>query len=277
MRRSVKLNPLFEVPVLERFWRDAEELGFHGVYAFDHLYGQRDSDVDPLEAWTILAAMATATSRARIGLLVSPVTFRHPALVAKMAVTVDHLSGGRLDLGLGAGWHQGEHDAYGIAFPPAGTRIAMLEEACVLLRRLWAEDEVDHQGRFWTLRGARCVPRPLQRPIPIVVGGKGERKTLRVVAEHADEWSFPGGEIEDGPERFARLSAVLDDHCQAVGRDPRAVRRSVTLLLHPGQPEQVERQLRLVDQYGERGADHLIFVFSSPPSQDLLASVGTPN
>ena len=274
MRRSVKLNPLFEYPVLERFWRDAEELGFHGVYTFDHLYGQRDSDVDPFEAWTILAAMATATSRARIGLLVSPVTFRHPALLAKMAVTVDHLSGGRLDLGLGAGWHQDEHDAYGIAFPSAGARIAMLEEACVLIRRLWAEEEeVDHQGRFWTLRGARCAPRPLQRPIPLVVGGSGARKTLRVVAEHADEWSFPGGEIEDGPARFARLSAILDDHCQAVGRDPATVARSVTLLLHPDQPEQMERQVQLINQYEERGAGHVIFIFSSPPPGDLLGSL----
>jgi F420-dependent oxidoreductase-like protein len=273
MRRSVKLNPLFEYPVLERFWRDAEQLGFHGVYAFDHLYGQRDSDVDPFEAWTILAAMAAATSRARIGLLVSPVTFRHPAVLAKMAATVDHVSGGRLDFGLGAAWHQGEHDAYGIAFPPAGTRIAMLEEACVIIRRLWAEDQVDHQGRFWTLRGARCAPRPLQQPIPLVVGGSGERKTLRVVAKHADEWSFPGGEIEDGPARFARLSAILDDHCRAVGRDPVIVARSVTLLLHPGQPEQMERQVQLINQYKERGADHVIFIFSSPPPGDLLASL----
>jgi alkanesulfonate monooxygenase SsuD/methylene tetrahydromethanopterin reductase-like flavin-dependent oxidoreductase (luciferase family) len=127
MRRSVKLNPLFDYSVLERFWQDAEELGFHGVYAFDHLYGQGDSDVDSFEAWTILAAMATVTSRARIGLLVSPVTFRHPAVLAKMAVTVDHLSGGRLDFGLGAAWHQDEHEAYGIPFPSAGTRIAMLQ------------------------------------------------------------------------------------------------------------------------------------------------------
>jgi F420-dependent oxidoreductase-like protein len=273
MRRSVKLNPMFDYSVLERFWRSAEQLGFYGVYAFDHLYGQRDSDVDPFEAWTILAAMATATFRARIGLLVSPVTFRHPAVLAKMAATVDHISGGRLDFGLGAAWHQAEHDAYGIAFPPAGTRIAMLEEACVVIRRLWAEDEVDYQGQFWTLRGARCAPRPLQQPIPMVVGGSGARKTLRVVAEHADEWSFPGGDLEDGPERFARLSAILDDYCEAVGRDPATVARSVTLLLHPGQPEQMERQVRLVDQYDQRGANHVIFIFSSPPPEDLLAWV----
>jgi alkanesulfonate monooxygenase SsuD/methylene tetrahydromethanopterin reductase-like flavin-dependent oxidoreductase (luciferase family) len=273
MRRSVKLNPLFEYPVLERFWRDADELGFHGVYVFDHLYGQRDSDVDPFEAWTILAAMAAATSRARIGLLVSPVTFRHPAVLAKMAVTVDHVSGGRLDVGLGAAWHKGEHDAYGIAFPPAGTRIAMLEEACVIIRRLWTEEVVDHEGRFWTLRGARGAPKPLQQPLPLVVGGSGARKTLRVVADHADEWSFPGGDLEDGPERFARLSAILDGHCQAAGRDAATVARSVTLLLHPDQPDQVRRQLGLVDQYDQGGADHVILGFSSPPPQRLLASL----
>ena len=119
MRRSVKLNPLFEYPTLERFWRDADGLGFHGVYTFDHLYGLQEAGADPLEAWTILAAMAAATSRIRIGCLVTAVTFRHPAMLAKMAVTVDHISGGRLDFGLGAAWHQGEHDAYGIAFPSA--------------------------------------------------------------------------------------------------------------------------------------------------------------
>jgi F420-dependent oxidoreductase-like protein len=273
MRRSVKLNQLFGYPVLERFWRDADELGFHGVYTFDHFYGQRDADVDTFEAWTILAAMAAATSRIRIGCLVTAVTFRHPAVLAKMAVTVDHISGGRLDFGPGAAWHQGEHDAYGIAFPPAGTRIAMLEEACAIIRRLWAEDEVDHQGRFWTLRGARCGPKPLQRPIPLVVGGSGERKTLRVVATHADEWSFPGGEVEDGPARFARLSTVLDGHCEAVGRNPRTVRRSVTLLLHPERPDQVRRQLGLVGQYEQGGADHVILGFSSPPAENVLASL----
>jgi alkanesulfonate monooxygenase SsuD/methylene tetrahydromethanopterin reductase-like flavin-dependent oxidoreductase (luciferase family) len=142
----------------------------------------------------------------------------------------------------------------------------------LLIRRLWAEDEVDHRGRFWTLRGARCAPKPLQQPIPLVVGGSGERKTLRVVAEHADEWSFPGGDLADGPERFARLSAILDNHCKAVGRDPATIHRSVTLLLHPGQLAQMDRQVRLIDQYGERGADHVIFIFSSPPSEDVLAS-----
>lgn len=273
MRRSVKLNPLFDYPTLERFWRDADGLGFHGVYTFDHLYGLQEAGADPLEAWTILAAMAAATSRIRIGCLVTAVTFRHPAMLAKMAVTVDHISGGRLDFGLGAAWHQGEHEAYGIAFPSAGTRIAMLEEACVLIRRLWTEDQVGHQGRFWTLRGARCAPKPKQQPIPMVIGGAGERKTLRVVAEHADEWSFPGGDLQDGPARFARLSAILDGHCQAVGRDPRTVRRSVTLLLHPAQHDQIERQLRLIDQYEQRGADHVVLIFSSPPSGDLLASV----
>ena len=273
MRRSVKLNPLFEYRVLERFWRNADELGFSGVYTFDHFYGLREGDAGPLEAWTILAAMAAATSRVRIGCLVTAVTFRHPVVLAKMAVTVDHISGGRLDLGLGAGWHQGEHEAYGIAFPPAGTRIAMLEEACMLIRRLWAEDQVDHQGRYWTLRGARCDPKPLQRPIPLVVAGSGERKTLPVVAKHADEWSFPGGDLQDGPARFARLSAILDGHCQAVGRDPTTVRRSVTLLLHPEQPAQLRRQVGLVGQYEQRGADHVILGFSTPPAGDVLASL----
>jgi alkanesulfonate monooxygenase SsuD/methylene tetrahydromethanopterin reductase-like flavin-dependent oxidoreductase (luciferase family) len=174
---------------------------------------------------------------------------------------------------VGAAWHQGEHDAYGIAFPSAGTRIAMLQEACSIIRRLWAEDVVDHQGPFWTLRGARCDPKPLQQPIPLVVGGSGERKTLRVVASHADEWSFPGGEVEDGPARFARLSAVLDGHCDAVGRTPRTMRRSVTLLLHPERPDQVQRQLGLVDQYEQGGADHVILGFSSPPPENLLASL----
>ena len=163
---SAKLAPTFDYPVLDRFWREADELGFHGVWNYDHFYGLVDPQQPTLEAWTTLAAMATLTTRARVGCLVSSVTYRNPGLLAKMAVTVDHMSGGRLDFGIGAGWHEDEHRGYGIEFPSPGERVEMLDEALAVIRRLWTEDSVTHRGRFFTLQDAIANPKPLQRPHP---------------------------------------------------------------------------------------------------------------
>lgn len=155
MRVSAKLAPTFDYPVLERFWRDADELGFHGVYDYDHFLGLSYTGDAVFEGWTTLAAMAAVTQRARIGCLVSAVTFRNPAVLAKMAVTVDHISDGRLDFGIGAGWQEREHLSYGLDYPDPGDRVAMLDEALTVIRRLWTEDSVSHTGRFFTRRGGR--------------------------------------------------------------------------------------------------------------------------
>ncbi|MFN2591096.1 MAG: TIGR03560 family F420-dependent LLM class oxidoreductase, partial [Actinomycetota bacterium] len=265
----MKLPPVFDYPTLERFWRDADELGFHAVWDYDHFYGLRDPIQPTLEGWTLLGAMAKATSRVRIGCMVTGLTYRHPAVLANMATTVDHISDGRLDFGIGAAWYQVEHDAYGIEFPPVGTRIAMLDEACTLIRRMWTEDRVDHQGRFWTLADAMSNPKPIQPRVPMVIGGAGEKRTLRVVATHADEWNWSGSWDDTGPEEFARLSGILDEHCAAVGREPKVIRRSFQLFVEPQDDRQTKDQVGRLDDYAAHGADHVVFVFVSPPSRAL--------
>lgn len=275
MLRSVKLAQVFDYPVLEQFWRDADELGFHSVWDYDHFYGMRDPSTPSFDGWSMLAAMAAVTSRVRIGCMVTGVTYRHPAILAKMAVSVDHVSSGRLEFGIGAASHEGEHLGYGIPFPPAGTRIEMLDEACGIIRRLWTEESTSYQGRFWTLSGALGNPKPVQDRIPIVIGGTGERKTLRVVARHADEWNFsPMKDLgPEGPKEFTRLFGVLDEHCAAVGRDPGEIRRSIQLMLRPDDGGRFDDTLRLLEEYEGAGAGHAILAFSDPPSRSLLESL----
>ncbi len=271
MLRSVKVAQIFEYPVLERFWRDADDLGFHGLWDYDHFYGMRDPATPTYDGWSMLAAMAAVTSRVRIGCMVTGVTYRHPAILAKMAVSVDHISGGRLEFGIGAAGHEGEHQGYGIPFPRAGTRIDMLDEACQAIRRLWTEDSVTHRGRFWTLTDALANPKPIQGRVPIVIGGTGV-KTLGVVARLADEWNFsPLTGIGPGaPEEFVRLSGILDERCAEAGRDPKEVRRGLQILLRPDDREDLDANLRLVDRFERAGAEHAVLAFVAPPSRTVL-------
>jgi F420-dependent oxidoreductase-like protein len=276
MLRSAKLTPVFDYDVLERFWRQVDDLGYHAVWDYDHFYGLTDPELPTLEGWTTLAAMAAHTSNARVGCMVTGVTYRHPAVLANMAATVDHISHGRLEFGLGAAWHEGEHQAYGIDYPSPGTRIDMLDEACELIRRLWTEDHVSHQGRFWTLTHAMANPKPVQAHVPMVLGGAGVRRTLRVIAKHADEWNWSGSWDESGPKEFARLSHVLDEHCSAIGRDPKEIKRSFQLFVQPDDDAQTKAQLGRLDEYENAGADHVVIVFVSPPSKEQLASLAPP-
>ena len=212
---------------LRAVWRVADGAGFDHCWNFDHFAGLGGvPERDVFEAWSMLGAMATATSRVRIGCMVTGNTYRHPAVLAKAAVTVDHLSGGRLEFGLGAAWAEIEHTMLDLEFGTAGQRIARMDEALRMLKLLWSEERSDFEGRYYRLDGAIANPKPVQRPHPpIWIGGSGERKTLRVVAEHADAWNAPGGE----PAEFARLSGVLDRHCGDVGRDPAEIRRTVQI------------------------------------------------
>ena len=197
MLLSAKIAPTFDYPVLHEFWSRADELGFHSVANYDHFYGLTDMAAPTHEGWTSLAAMACVVSRARVGCMVTGVTYRHPAVVAKMAVTVDHISGGRLDFGLGAGWHEEEHRGYGLEFPSPGVRVEMLDEALTIIRRLWTEDVVSFEGRHYRLQDALANPKPLQKPHPPIVIGGEKPKMLRVIARHADEWNVPShGDVE---------------------------------------------------------------------------------
>lgn len=268
---SAKLAPCFPYDRLEQFWRDADDLGFHAVWNYDHFYGLgmglTDQAQDTLEGWTTLAAMAKVVTRARIGCMVTGVTYRHPAVLANMAVAVDHISGGRLEVGIGAAWHEPEHRGYGIPYPSPGTRIAMLDEALTVIKKLWTEERSSFSGTHYELNDALCNPKPVQRPHPpIVVGGTGEKKMLRVVATHADEWNG----VSFDPSEWGRLNRVLDEHCSAIGRDPTQIRRGVQLFLHPANADQFDQQLSLLPVYEQNGCEHVILSLYQPPTRAQL-------
>ena len=206
-------------------WTRAEELGFDWASDFDHFLPiQADPNGPCFEGTALLAAVAARTSRVRCGMLVLGVTYRHPAVVANIAATIDHVAGGRLEFGLGAAWYELEHQQYGIPFPRVGVRMDMLDEACRIVRSLWTNETTTFEGRHYQLRDARLEPKPVQEHLPLVIGGAGERRTLRIVAEHADIWNgFPGGLDE-----YRHKLEVLAGHCADVGRDPRDIRKSLT-------------------------------------------------
>jgi alkanesulfonate monooxygenase SsuD/methylene tetrahydromethanopterin reductase-like flavin-dependent oxidoreductase (luciferase family) len=253
---------------IERMWlaADAVEVIEH-AWLWDHMVPLRGPVTGAaLEAWTLLSALAALTKRLRFGVLVTSNRLRAPALLAKMAATVDVISGGRLDFGIGAGGCRGrgvrpdlvetvgrEHEAYGIPLVPCANAIGALGEACTLAKRLWtASEPFDFDGRHYQLRGAVCEPKPVQRPHPpILIGGIGERLTLRVVAEHADIWNCP----LPGVEQFRHYNNVLDEHCAAIGRDPHEITRSVQMLLRDEDPAKTRDVLT---GFIEAGATHLV-------------------
>jgi F420-dependent oxidoreductase-like protein len=211
-------------------WQAAEGMGYEWASVSDHLsqlavFGARDSD-PWLEAWTQLAALAQATSRIRIGTLVSSVGYRNPAVLAKMAATLDVISGGRLEFGLGAGYAEAEYRMYGLPFPSAAERLAQLDEGLRICKLLWTQERSDFGGEYFILEGDVCEPKPLQRPHPPMwVGGMGEKKTLRIVAEHADGWNaFPAP-----VDQLAHKLSVLAEHCRTVGRDPASIRKQLVI------------------------------------------------
>lgn len=264
---SAKLAPVFPYDQLERFWIDADELGFHAVWNYDHFYGLgqgvNDMQADTLEGWTLLGAMAKVIKRARIGCMVTGVTYRHPAVLANMAVAVDHISGGRLDFGIGAAWHEPEHQAYGIDFPSAGTRIRMLDEALTVIRALWTQERATFAGEHYVLRDAMCNPKPVQQPGPPIVIGGTKPKILRVIATHADEWNA----VAFDPVAWGEQNRELDNACQEVGRDPREIRRGAQLFLHPAQEGQFEQQIRSLKAFQDVGCDHAVLSFYQPPTR----------
>jgi F420-dependent oxidoreductase-like protein len=192
-----------------------DELGYDSLWSYDHFLALGADPTQPVfDGWTTIAALAELTSRARLGILVTGVTHRNPAILAKMAATLDHISGGRAILGLGAAWHEHEHRTYGIPFPSARERLDLLDEACVVIRSLFEDEETSFDGRHCTAERAILWPKPLQERLPILIGGGGEQRTLRIVARHADLWNSFGS-----PEVVAHKLEVLQGHCDAVGRD----------------------------------------------------------
>jgi F420-dependent oxidoreductase-like protein len=212
---------------LRSLWRRIEDLGFGWISIWDHFYGAtgKPDDAACLEAVALHAALACTTSRVRIGSLVYSVGYRHPAVLAKAITAIDQLSNGRADMGIGAGWALVEYQAYGIPFPPIGTRMDQLEEGIQVLRGLLHDEVTTFAGRYFSVTDARNEPRPVQAKLPIWIGGGGEKRTLNIAARYADGWNVPF----ISPETFAHKNAVLDEHCATVGRDPAEIRRAINV------------------------------------------------
>jgi F420-dependent oxidoreductase-like protein len=282
----------------------AEGAGWDSLWVDDHLLTDEGDPSDPkLEGWATISALAAVTQRVRLGLLVGANTFRGPGLTAKLATTVDHLSGGRFVLGLGGGWFEPEHDAFGLDFGSGfGERLDRLDESAALIRRLLDGERVTHQGRFYTMHDAVSAPRPIQERLPILIGGSGPTKTLRTTARHADLWNGFGA-----PDRVALVSDVLRHRCAEIGRPFDEIERTVTVhavirdseraatdawaeiarhhgivgrvaadgtergLTIGGSPADVARYLAA---YREAGISEVIVVFRAPFDQQTLQRVG---
>ncbi|MEA2433115.1 MAG: hypothetical protein QOG54_572 [Actinomycetota bacterium] len=231
--------------------RFAEEAGFDGAWVFDHfkaLYG--DPTGPCLEGWTLLAALAAVTDRIRLGTLVTGITYRHPSLLAAEAVTVDHISGGRLELAVGAAWFQQEHEELGFDFPPTGERVNRLDEAIQVMRLLMTRDDASFDGRYYRLNHAMYRPRPVQDPHPpIWIGASGERKMLPLVGRSADAWHTFGHASD-----IERKWSIVQRSAREAGRDPSSIARSTNLSISEPWDEVESRAKELV----EIGLDYVI-------------------
>lgn len=206
---------------------EADRTGWDAIYLADHFMPQSEPVTTPrLEAWTTLGALAATTERARLGVLVTGNTYRHPAVLAKMAATVDRISKGRLVLGLGAGWQRNEHDAYGIELPEPPELLGRLDEACQVIRALFANERSSFDGRWYHLEDAPCEPKPVQDPLPLLLGVAGEKVAMGIAARHADIWNYWGT-----PADLGHKLAVLGEHLERAGRDPATIERSTQALV----------------------------------------------
>jgi F420-dependent oxidoreductase-like protein len=265
---------------LQSLWLRIEDLGFDWISIWDHFYAA-DGTGNPhcLEAVASHAALAATTSRVRCGSLVYSVGYRHPAVLANAAATLDQLAGGRITLGLGGGWLADEYNAYGIEFPPVGVRLRQVEEAIQCVRGLLTEDVTSFDGEFFTLTEARCEPKPVQARLPLWIGGGGEKVTLRTAARHADGWNVPF----ISPEDYGRKVGILDRHCEDASRDPAEITRSVNVgmaftddslreqfgniaeYVRPGVlTGSVNEMVDRVGQYRDAGAEWLILAMRAP-------------
>jgi F420-dependent oxidoreductase-like protein len=235
---------------LRSTWRRIEDLGFGWISIWDHFYGAtgRPDDAVCLEAVAMHAALACSTTKVRCGSLVYSVGYRHPAILAKAITTIDHLSGGRADMGIGAGWAQVEYDAYGIPFPSPKIRLDQLEEGIQCLRGLLHDDVADFVGEYFTLTAARNEPRPVQAKLPIWIGGGGEKRTLKIAAKYADGWNVPF----IAPADFARKCAILDEHCDTVGRPTYEIKRAINTGL-AWTEESLQQQFGAISDYVRPG------------------------
>jgi len=273
---------------LRALWRRIERQAFDWISIWDHFYaadatvssdGTTTSGSACLEAVTAHTALVLETGRVRCGSLVYCVAFRHPAVLANVAATLDQLSGGRVTMGLGGGWHQGEFAAYGIPFETVPVRLRRTDEAIQVVRALLTEDVAEFHGEFYDLTEARCDPKPVQARLPLYIGGGGERVTLRIAAQHADGWNVPFV----APEVFRHKVGVLAEHCERIGRDPASIERTVNLTVAWSEDDLHERFGGMADwirpsaligstqevidrvaEYRDAGADRVIIALRAP-------------
>ena len=223
MKFSLVVSPRTPWPQLLDECHHAEATGWDTIWMPDHFMPDGEANLGPMqEVWTCLSAIAASVPRVRLGTMVVGNTYRNPAVLAKEAAQVDIISGGRLILGLGAGWQENEHTAYDIPFYTVGGRLARLEESIQIVRSLFETERTNFDGKFYKIRNAPLVPKPVQQHMEILVGGAGEKVTLRITAQYADAWNTFGP-----PDSYAHKAKVLEEHCERLGRDPATVRRTV--------------------------------------------------
>jgi len=270
-------------------WRQADGWGYDSLWNFDHFYAIfLPPELPCLEGWTTLSALALATKRARVGTMVNGNTYRHPCVTAKMAATVDHISGGRLNLGIGAGWFELEHRNFGIDFKTVPQRLQALDEACRIIRGMLTQEHTTVQGRHYTVTEAMGSPKPIQQPHPpIMIGGTGERVLLRLVARHADMWNASAS-----AERMHALIEIIRRHGDTERRDPERIEKTVMMPLcyrapderqafmcstiaglRQTTPEQARKEMMIgdklecldvVDRYVKAGVTHFVFMMFAP-------------
>ncbi|NKQ57943.1 LLM class F420-dependent oxidoreductase [Amycolatopsis sp. K13G38] len=254
MRFGIKTRPEHTTWARMRdVWVAADDIElFESAWNWDHFYPLSGDLAGPNhEGWTMLAAMAQATRRIRIGCQVTGMIYRHPAVLANMAATVDIISGGRLDIGLGAGWNQQECDAYGIELPPLRERFDQFDEGVQVIIGLLSQETTTFAGDYFRLTDARCEPKPVQRPHPpIVIGGRGPKRTLRAVARWAQQWNA----INLNQAEWRELKQTLHAHCAEVGRDPAEITCSVNVRMNSG----VEQAAEDAAAWREAGADLVV-------------------
>jgi F420-dependent oxidoreductase-like protein len=252
-----------------KVWHEADENpAFEHAWLFDHFSPiQGDLDGPCLEGWTLLAALAAQTERLRLGLMVTGNTYRHPAVLAHMAATVDVISNGRLDLGIGAGWNEYEHASMGLPLYPPGERIRRLGEACEIIKRLYTQQLTDFDGRYYQLKEARCAPKPRQKPYPpFVIGGSGEQLTLRVAAQYADIWNAMPPSVEE----FRHKVQVLHEHCAAIGRDPGEIELSVQTRVNY---DDIAATVATLQPLVDAGATHIVLMLNYPYPEGIVAQL----
>ncbi|MBA3377352.1 MAG: LLM class flavin-dependent oxidoreductase [Chloroflexia bacterium] len=268
---GIQILPLGSWPDLRDEWVGYDEQGWDSLWLPDHLMPPSGEPGPILEGWTALAALAALTERAQVGILVSSNTFRHPSVVVKQAVTVDHIAKGRSILGLGAGWYDAEHQAFGIEFPETGVRVSQYAESLDLLDQFLRNDRTTFSGDWYTMREAPNRPSPIHRPrMPIMVGAHGPR-TIGIAARHADIWNSRG-DVDEKRERNSRV----DTACEQAGRDPSGVTRSVSYfpVRTDKRPwDSVEAFTEWVDTYRAIGYTHFIFEAPPPERRDVAERI----